>query len=565
MINQSLSRTASSKTSLGSIADKQLTERGAIFTRRDVVEFLLDLIGYTSDKPLYAKRILEPSFGEGDFLLVIVERLLSAYQALRPQNGNVVEDLKNCISGVELHPDSLQKTSIKLVQLLVSFGLTMSEAEALMNAWLIPGDYLLLALPSNYAYVIGNPPYIRQELIPDNLLAEYRKRYITLFDRADLYIPFIEKSLSLLAPSGSLGFICSDRWTKNRYGGPLRKLVAQRYHLKYYVDMMDIPAFLSEVTAYPSIFIIANESAGPTRVAHRLSINSDSFNQLVKDLHESTVENDRVKEICGVTSYSQPWILESFDQLSLLRRLEETLPAIEEAGCKVGIGVATGADDIFIGECDALDVESDRKIPLLLTKDIVNGTINWLGKCIINPFKPNGDLVDLNDYPKLNTYLTKNQLLLKKRHVAMNSPKYWYRTIDRINPVLTTKPKLLIPDIKGFANVVFDEGHFYPHHNLYYVISDYWDLRALQAVLLSGVSHLFVSMYSTKMNGGCLRFQAQYLRRIRIPYWNAVSQSIKSELIEAAQQNNIPACNAATYKLYELSKEELSAIGGNGN
>ena len=51
-------------------------ERGAVFTRREVVDFVLDLSGYTTDKPLHRMRLLEPSFGDGDFLLPAVERLL---------------------------------------------------------------------------------------------------------------------------------------------------------------------------------------------------------------------------------------------------------------------------------------------------------------------------------------------------------------------------------------------------------------------------------------------------------------------------------------------------------
>jgi len=42
--------------------------RGAIFTRPEVVDFILDLAGYTEDQPLHKKRILEPSSGGGDFL-----------------------------------------------------------------------------------------------------------------------------------------------------------------------------------------------------------------------------------------------------------------------------------------------------------------------------------------------------------------------------------------------------------------------------------------------------------------------------------------------------------------
>ena len=63
------------------------------------------------------------------------------------------------------------------------------------------------------------------------------KRFTTIYDRADLYVPFIEKSLKVLAPGGTLGFICADRWMKNKYGRPLRQLIADGFHLRYYVDM----------------------------------------------------------------------------------------------------------------------------------------------------------------------------------------------------------------------------------------------------------------------------------------------------------------------------------------
>ncbi len=122
----------------------------------------------------------------------------------------------------------------------------------------------------------------------------------------------------------------------------------------------------------------------------------------------------------------------------------------------------------------------------------------------------------------------------------------------------------MIPDIKGHAHVVFEGGKFYPHHNLYHVTSEAWDLRALQAVLLSAVARLFIATYSTKMRGGFFRFQAQYLRRIRIPYWNDVPEMLRTELAEAAKRLDTEACNSAVFRLYGLSSEERSALGGNG-
>lgn len=141
----------------------------------------------------------------------------------------------------------------------------------------------------------------------------------------------------------------------------------------------------------------------------------------------------------------------------------------------------------------------------------------WQGKGVLNPFREDGGLVNLVDYPRLAAYLEQHADVVKARNCAKKNIGNWYRTIDRITPEITRRPKLLIPDIKGDASIVFEEGRLYPHHNLYYITSDDWDLLALQTVLKSGIARLFVAAYSTRMRGGYLRFQAQYLRRIRIP------------------------------------------------
>jgi hypothetical protein len=538
---------------------------GAIFTRREVVDFILDLVGYVEDQPLHEKRLLEPSFGGGDFLLPTVERLLSAWRAARP-NGSALYDLSDAIRAVELHHDTFRSTHAAVVALLKREGMATNTATALADRWLSQGDFLLASLEGEFDFVVGNPPYVRQELIPASLLAEYRSRYQTMYDRADIYIPFIERSLSVLSDGGSLGFICADRWMKNRYGGPLRSLVAERFHLKVYVDMVDTPAFHSDVIAYPAITIISHEAPGATRIAHRPAIDRATLTTLAGMLRAPMLPKDTgpVRELARVTNGAEPWLLESFDQMTLIRRLESAFPLLEEVGCKVGIGVATGADKAFIGDFETLDVEPDRKLPLVTTKDIMTGEVQWRGQGVINPFAESGGLVDLDEYPRLRGYLEAWREVIAGRHCAQKAQANWYRTIDRITSALAARPKLLIPDIKGEAHIVFESGELYPHHNLYYVTSDDWDLRALQAVLLSVVSRLFVATYSTKMRGGFLRFQAQYLRRIRIPRWADVPEPLRRELAEAAIKRDVQACNRAVFRLYGLSHEERSALGGNG-
>lgn len=544
----------------------EIDERGAVFTRREVVDFILDLVGYTPSKPLHEHSLLEPSFGAGDFLLPAIERLIAAWKGVAGGNGAVIPALSRCIRGVELHRDSFERTRSRVVDLLTGHGIRAADASRLSELWLSQTDFLLAPLPETFDFVVGNPPYVRQELIPAPLLREYRKRYSTLYDRADLYVPFIERGLRLLGKGGRLGFICADRWTKNRYGGPLRSMVASGFHLRAYADMHDTPAFHADVIAYPAITLIERAPAGATLVAERPPIEPAALAALAKALRgEGAALPAGVRRLTGVTNGAEPWVLHASDTTSLVRRIEAGYPALEETGCKVGIGVATGADQVYIGKFDELDVEADRKLPLAMTRDIATGHVAWRGYGVVNPFTDEGALVDLPQYPRLQRYLEQHREAVAARHVAQKDAVRWYRTIDRITPALACRPKLLIPDIKGEAQVVYEDGRLYPHHNLYYIVAESWDLRALQAVLLSHLTRLFVATYSTRMRGGFLRFQAQYLRRIRLPRWMDVSQEMRSRLSSAAQTLDIGACNAAVVDLYGLTASERHALNAYSN
>lgn len=537
--------------------------RGAVFTRREVVDFILDLVGYTADAALHEASLLEPSFGGGDFLLPAIDRLLCAWRRVT-EAEKVAPSLDNCIRAVELHRTTYERTRAAVITHLCMAGISAAQAKRLAALWLIHGDFLLTPLPQAFNFVVGNPPYVRQELIPAALLREYRMHFPTLFDRADLYVPFIERSLRLLATGGQLGFICANRWTKNRYGGALRALVAASFHLRAYVDMVDTPAFHSDVITYPAITLIERARAGATLVAERPEINAASLKTLATALRNGgeggTDLPEGVHRLVDVAKGSEPWVLHPNATIDLVRRMELHFPTLEEAGCKVGIGVATGADKAFIGKFDELDVEPDRKLPLAMTGDIVSGQVEWRGYGVVNPFTDDGDLVNLKNYPRLAWHLEQHRDVISARHVAKRDPSRWFRTIDRITPALAGHPKLLIPDLKGEANVVFEPGQLYPHHNLYYVVSTTWELRALQAVLLSNLTRLFIATYSTKMRGGYLRFQAQYLRRIRLPLWEHVALDMRARLASAAGKLDLAECNAAVAELFQLTQAEREEL-----
>jgi hypothetical protein len=529
-------------------------ERGAIYTKGEVVDFILDLIAFTPAFWSENGTLLEPSFGGGDFLLPIARQIFSDYQKQKRIDSDLTK-LLQCVRAFELHARTFESTRGRLIALAVTNGFSEKTSTEIADAWLHRGDFLLSPIKTKFDYVIGNPPYIRQESIPDVLLLEYRRRYQTIYDRADIYVPFIERSLTLLKPRGCLGFICADRWMKNRYGAPLRKFVTSEFHLRYVIDMVEADAFHADVTAYPAVIVIDRDTSKSTKLAKCDCVTPINLKSIAKRLKAKS--GDR----CQLESNSnEPWLLDAGPEMAIVRRLEKSFPTLEESGCKIGIGVATGADRVFVGNYETLDVEESRKLPLAMTKDIQTGRVEWSGCGVVNPFEENGELARLEAYPRFASYLKGHEAVIRNRNVAKRNNSNWYRTIDRITSSLTLIPKLLVPDIKGKAHFVYEPGKLYPHHNLYYITSTEWDLRALQSVLMAGIANFFVSAYSTKMRGSFLRFQAQNLRRIRLPRWVDVSSENRAALIEASEALDFTSIRAVVLKLYGITSDEAETI-----
>lgn len=542
------------KDAVAYFSEASAESRGAIHTRPEVAEFILDLLGWCCGKELSRARLLEPSAGEGDFLIPAVRRLLS---------GAEPDDLRiaSCIRAVEVNLGALAVCRERLHELLSECGWSRLKSEQLLGDWLVHADFLTLPLQAEFTHVAGNPPYLRLESLPKDLLRLYRSRWASLFDRADLYVAFIEKSLGLLRPGGRLGFICADRWMKNRYGGPLRALVSVSFHLESYVDFTGCPAFFNEVDAYPAVTVFRRGTGSKTYVSFRPEVSAASLIPLAKALR-GEIKNPAVSIRHDVAKSDRSWAFDEDGCMDVIRRLETDFPELETVGVRVGIGVATGADAVYIGR--DLDVEDSRKLPLVTTRDIRSGLVAWRGDWVLNPFEADGRLVELSRYPRFAAYLEKHRERIARRNVSARNPQGWFRTIDRIHESLTWRPKLLIPDIKGTAHVVYEEGKLYPHHNLYHITSETWELRALQTVLSSRLALAFIAAYSPRMRGGNLRFQAQYLRRIRIPDWAAVGPALRRKLGSAAINQDQKMGDLAVRELYGLDEAPWCQLGQAG-
>jgi hypothetical protein len=157
--------------------------------------------------------VLEPSFGDGSFVLPLVERFLEFYRGPLPIRLRQV--LGRNICGVEIDPTLYQQCLANLVE---RYG-------PLPEHRLVCGDYFRTFLsqgsrvpggsypPSDppITKIVGNPPFgatLDPEL-QDALDAEFGVRD-GLKIKKESYSFFLLKSAELLPPGGELEFLCSD-------------------------------------------------------------------------------------------------------------------------------------------------------------------------------------------------------------------------------------------------------------------------------------------------------------------------------------------------------------------
>jgi hypothetical protein len=531
-------------------------EHGEVFTRRWVVELILNLVGYTADRDLATMTAVEPSCGAGAFLGPMVERLVASCVL----HNRRIEDSARALRAFDLLESNAELARKNVTAQLVGGGAGLLDAEELAAQWVTAGDFLLLPHSERSAdFVLGNPPYIRLENLPADRNAAYRRACPTMRGRSDIFVGFIELGLRLLKSDGALGFIVADRWMRNQYGAALRVLVAEQFSIDAVIEVHDVDAFEDEVSAYPAVTVIRRQQQTTPIVASTTGSFGERDAKLLQQwaLKRSTkplvLPSVHAAQLPGWFSGAESWPSATPEQLTVLADLEKRCPPLEDplTGTRIGIGLATGADDIYLTR-DPSAVEPERLLPLVMAKDLASGRVAWSGTYLVNPWDDEG-LVDIDEWPLLRAYLERHGKRVRARHTASKSPARWYKTIDRMTPGLLARPKLLLPEMKSSAHPVLDEGDYYPHHNLYHVTSTGWDLEVLGGLMLSEVANLFVGAYCVKMRGGTYRFQAQYLRRIRVPVAESMRRADKKALANAFAQRDVEAATAIALRLYGIA------------
>lgn len=184
----------------------------------------------------------------------------------------------------------------------------------------------MFGIDKGFDIVIGNPPYVRAD---NPAIAKQRKiimesnDYATLWEKWDLMIPFVERSVILLAKGGVNTFILSNSITTSKYAEKLHDWLIKNYFVKSIDYFEDIEVF--EAGVVPIILTIqkvsktnkkskknyrvkefANVSTKMIDNNDLLNLKSKIFRASFSNIFSSEIESECLKNICYISYGLRP-------------------------------------------------------------------------------------------------------------------------------------------------------------------------------------------------------------------------------------------------------------------
>jgi type I restriction-modification system DNA methylase subunit len=624
---------------------------GVFYTPQYIVEYIVKntvgkLIAGKSPKEIEKITIVDPACGSGSFLVGAFEFLLNYHINWYHENGSKKGKdnpftpqgtlsthekkriLLNNIYGVDIDANAVEVTKLSLLLKCLE-GETEASIRQQISLFhervlpdldnniksgnsLIGTDYYESEIDLGYqkkikpfswkkgfpeifrnggfSAVIGNPPYVRQELIT-SFKNYFETHYRVFHATADLYNYFIEKGKTLLKQEGFFGIIVANKWMRANYGTPLRKWLKQIEIIEI-IDFGDLPVFHG-ATTYPCILIYKN--ASPESEFNAASIKTLQFSSLEKVV---TATKIRVSQ---ETLADEGWNLSAkLEQDLIIKIKKNSITLSKYVNDKIYYGLKTGLNEAFVIDRETKErlIKEDKKCsivikPFLAGRDIERYQVphgskyliflpkGWTNKKGKHPKNPWRFLQET--YPSIANHLTPFENAGKKR---TDMGDYWWELRACDYYAEFEKPKIVYQVFQVSPCFIWDEaGHFC--NNATWIIPK--DDKYLLAILNSPLGWYLIGQYCTQIQNG-YQLIYKYLEKVPIrkidfekstetkAYSQIISnvdlilklnEKLKSsklqDVLESLKQR-IEHCeeniNQLIYELYDLSEAEIRVIEG---
>lgn len=479
-------------------------------------------------------KILDPACGSGAFLNQALDFLIKEHKRLQNDlalMGDLFASyeveksvLENNLYGVDINEDAVE---IAKLSLWLRTAVKGRELTKLADKILCANS--LLDMPfdeGSFDVVIGNPPYVRQEMIKE--LKPYLKdKYEVYTGTSDLYVYFYELSYKLLKPNGINGFICSNKFYRAKYGKELREYILNKMSIDTIVDFTGRKVF-EDAVADSTITIFKKEQSNNNIFKVVSKELASSFNMKQEDLKSSHF---------------------SFLELTILtihKKIEDLGTKVKDWDLKINMGIKTGFNDAFIinetikNELIHKDNKNKEIIkPILRGRDIKKYDYLFADKYII--FTRRG--IDIEEYPSIKEYLYVNYEKLKPKKdgdkIGRKPGAYeWYEIQDNIAFYKDfDDEKIIWLELSDKSKFTIEDSHFTLAGTF---IMSGGNLRYILSLLNSKLIEWYFNFICNSSGVGTNQWKKVFVEQIPIPKIDEDKQQpfikLVDEILESKQK-----------------------------
>jgi len=408
--------------------------------------------------------------------------------------------------------------------------------------------------------VIGNPPYIRQELLGDDK-RYYQNTYEVFTGTADIYSYFIEKGVRLLAPGGQFSYIVANKWMRANYGFKLREWLKNRC-IEEITDFDDLPVFTG-ATTYPLILRVSNRE--PHNRPWVTTVKTLEFPSLQEYVDQNGSIADQTRFEDG------GWSLAGIKTQKLMEKIRQNSISLDEyVQGKIYRGVLTGLNEAFVIDQTTRDrlIAEDPKSaeiikPFLLGREIKQYETPKHTNYLI--FTRRG--INIKEYPAVLNYLSQFRTRLEPRPKGWKGKEWkgrkpgnysWYEIQDTIDYYKEfEKVKIIYPNICKKPEFTLDRNGLYANQKTFIISTD--DLFLL-GILNSSVMMLYFENVIPKLRGDFYEPGFVFMKDFPVAIVDN-SSDIKEEIVALVNQMlSIQAAVAYTPQEKHLKEQERERL-----
>ncbi len=436
----------------------------------------------------------------------------------------------------------------------------------------------MFGITTGFDVVIGNPPYVQIQKLPEEAKVAYARQGFTTFSRtADLYCLFYELGSKVLAAGGFLFYISSNKFMRAGYGKALRQFFANRTTIRQLVDFGELPVF--EAGTDPCILLYHNaESATDAAVTIAAA-------KTVQDIADvSALVRERGFTCQQSTLSEEGWTLECREVIAILDKLKANgTPLGELVAGRFYRGILTGFNEAFVIDQtthDRLIAEDPKSAevikPWLRGQDIKRWHGEWHELYLINlvssankdwPWsnaqrETDAEMILSATYPAIHRHLMQWRRQLVARD---DQGRFFWELRSCVYHEDFETSKFIYPDIAKLMRGFLDaEGYF--SGNTTYFIPDATPVVAacLNSRIFDWYARHHFQALGDPWNGGRLRFFSQYMQDVPIPPADSATQAEVDRLVTALQQEPLvqteAELDARVAHLYGLTESEYRTI-----